>query len=1197
MKRKQYQMFIKFRKLHFMKTKSSILVLLLIFLSIQLTIQAQQTNSLPEVATASESWVEGFGKNIGEHEFNYGSFRADVTASIIARCKNGETTIEWKTGVVPANFKSKEVSFLWIAALDLTTERQVFDFYFNNKKYFEITSSTKKSWKLNNNGSQLNFSTVETDGNGDAFGYMWLTVPVEEVKKGSPQKIKIKARANHSNAWIIVYQANDALSFLQNSSQYNVSMKLTVNEERGKLKGHISAPLNLAGETLNYISNGKNGSVHLKKVNDKCAGIFTLPKSAKNKKFVLNDSAGAIFIVNSLGKSFKSTKLLANGVLINESTRNDNGTVITAKREYNLKMTSSLLKLSKSVLNDGTIYLMNSSHQDIAWMDSPEKCILERDTMLFSPLFELAQKDKNYRFDVEDALMIKEFIGRHPDKKELVKKMLTSGRITCGATFTQPYEEMYSGEALARQFYFGAKWLKDQFGYTANTYWNEDVPGRTLQMMQIMRKAGTKNLMLSRFERGLYKWYSPDGSYVTIFSPGHYANAFTPLQKSFPEAAQYLASSSLDWEKYYSLNTKSPAIPLLSDWDMSPAIDYSNLINQWESIDEIQGKNNTSTPLDLPQFKIASAPEFFDALAKANPELPEVKGERPALWLYIHGPSHQKALKASRQADILLTEAEKFATANALVNNSFENYPTEEFQKAWEAKIYPDHGWGGKHGDITDALFQRKFEFAKAEAEKVLEKNINELTSKIKTDNKKGRPLIVFNSMNTEREDPVSIAVGFDKPGVYSVELSDASGIKTETQLSDITNYPDGSIKSATLHFIAKQVPAIGYKTWYLKPSAKKSIKENREFRNEFENRFYSIKFGDGGLTSIFDKELNVELIDSKKFKAGEVFTMHSEGNGAGEFADIQKPDMNGFDKTGNYKTNWKVEDNGAVYTTIKFRQKIKNAVVEQKIKIYNNQKRIDFETALLNWEGVLYREYRMALPLNMTDGQVAYEVPFGVVEVGKDEMEGAAGERYNVECKTLHPRGIENWIGASNNEFGVTMSSTVVVADWIDPTDNPVSNQILQPVLLASRRSCHWEGNEYLQTGDHHFLFSITSHKPGWKNGMNQARGANETLNAVWAYKSFVDASLPESLSFFKTDNSDIFISTVKKAEDSNNIIVRLTNMDSKDKSVTLTSFAPVKDASLTNIIEEEIKTISSKKNSVKIKLGHHSIETIKLK
>ena len=195
---------------------------------------------------------------------------------------------------------------------------------------------------------------------------------------------------------------------------------------------------------------------------------------------------------------------------------------------------------------------MNSSHQDIAWMDSPEKCVIERDTMLLTPLFKLAGKDKNYRFDIEDALMIREYFQRHPDKKLLLKEMFTDGRLSCGSTFIQPYEEMYSGEALTRQFYFGAKWLKDEFNYNATVYWNEDVPGRTLQMAQIMRKAGTKSMMISRHNRGIFNWFSPDGSFVTVFSPGHYGDAFMSLGKNFNEAARFVSKTSMDWQKFYT---------------------------------------------------------------------------------------------------------------------------------------------------------------------------------------------------------------------------------------------------------------------------------------------------------------------------------------------------------------------------------------------------------------------------------------------------------------------------------------------------------------------------------------------------------------------------------------------------------------------------------------------------------------------
>lgn len=1180
-----------------MKLKISILSLILLLSAFQTKAQVNSQKALLNLAEESKNWFEGFNSNIGGNEFSYHSFRNDVSESLITRCTDGKMIIEWETAQIPENWNNK-AGFLWIAALDITPHNFVFDVFINDKKRFEITSSTKNNWELKtDDGGKLSYVTIETDENEDAHGYMWLIAPKSWLQNGEKQKIKIIGRANGENTWIIIYQTTDALSYLQKSIEHDVWMELVFEEHNNKLRGIIKAPIQLSGKTLTYSKGNKKETIELSGNGKFATGEITLPLSDRNKKFTLNDSKGEVFVVNSLGEPFNSTKLLSKAVLLNECTIADNKIKLTAQRNYKPKTVSSLLKLSESFLGKGRIFLMNSSHQDIAWMDSPEKCIVERDTMLLSPLFELAQKDKNYRFDVEDALMIKEFIERHPDKKELVKEMLNDGRISCGSTFIQPYEEMYSGESLVRQFYFGTKWLKDEFDYDANVYWNEDVPGRTLQMMQIMRKAGTEFMMISRHERGIYNWYSPDGSYVTAFSPGHYGNAFAPLQKKFYEAAQFLATSSLDWENYYTEKSKSPVIPLLSDRDMSPAIDYSQMIKQWKNIDELQNEKGEYIPAKLPDFVIASAPKFFDALMNENPKLKTIKGERPAVWLYIHGPSHQKAIKTSREGDILLTQAEKFATANAIVSGSFINYPETELRNAWEAKIYPDHGWGGKHGDITDALFHSKYEFAKAEAEKILNSNLNELTAKIKTDSKKGRPIIVFNSLNWERNDPISIEINFEESEAFYIELQDEKGTKTEVQLSDVFNNPDGSIKKAQLHFIAESVPSIGYKTYYLKTGKDTYLEDSNEFQEEVENQYYKLKFANGGLSSIFDKELNKELIDSEKFVAGEVFTMHSEGNGAGEFADIQQPDMEGFDKTGNYKTYWEVEENGKVFTIYKYRQKLRNAVVEQRIKLYHQQKRIDFETALLNWEGELYREFRMAIPLNMNNGQVAYEVPFGVVEVGKDELEGAAGERHKTDCKDIHPRGIENWISASNSEFGVTMSSSVVAADWIDPTDTPVDNQILQPILLASRRSCHWEGNEYLQTGNHYFSFSITSHKPGWKNGASFGRQANEKLIAVWATNTFTNASLPESLSFFKTDQKNILISTVKKAEDSNEIVVRIVELEGKDKIVNFESFKEFKQVKLTNLIEEEIENLNPNNKSIQLNLGHHAIETIKIK
>ena len=71
-------------------------------------------------------------------------------------------------------------------------------------------------------------------------------------------------------------------------------------------------------------------------------------------------------------------------------------------------------------------------------------------------------------------------------------------------------------------------------------------------------------------------------------------------------------------------------------------------------------------------------------------------------------------------------------------------------------------------------------------------------------------------------------------------------------------------------------------------------------------------------------------LLNTEKFLGGEVITMRSVGNGAGEFDAVQQPDMEGFDKTSNHAVPWKVEEDGPVYTSYKMRTPIRNAVIEQ---------------------------------------------------------------------------------------------------------------------------------------------------------------------------------------------------------------------------------------------------------------------------
>lgn len=1172
-------------------------ILLLILLIIMGSVSAQNNDQLKKQIQFLEQIkdsYEGYQSSECKNTISYHSLRNDITEGILTRATNGSMEIEWQTQAIPNYFKADGAQFVWLAATDITDKKVNFNVFVDGVKRFTIPSGKKTSWSLtHSDGGILKYQHFDTDQHGDSHGYMTLFAPKSWLMSGKSLSIKIVGEAAGENSWIIVFKANDIISYLEKSIEVQLWLDVIISKTKGIYEVFVKAPAHLSGDKLHYRSGEQNGSILLKKREDFSTAYFNLTGNFRDQEFVISDSKGELLFFSDLNNDTLIRKLLPKAVLTSKLSIDKSIMYAKGRRIYKPKTVASIIALNDSKLSKGKIYLMNSSHQDIAWMDSPAKCVLERDTMLITPLIEQAKVNPDYRFDIEDALMIKEYIERHPDKKETIQKLFDDGKISCGSSYIQPYEEMYSGEALIRQFYFGRKWLKDEFKYDANTYWNVDVPGRTLQMPQILKKSGSPFMVISRHEKGIFNWFSPDGSFVTTYSPGHYSDAYTPLHKNFYEAAEYLATSSMDWEDYYSETSPENIIPVLSDWDMSPANDYSHIISQWEGISGLTNEHGVKTELSLPAFTITTAPEFLEAFVSAADPLPSLSGERPALWLYIHGPAHQKALKASREGDILLTMAEKFATIDALTENSFVNYPAKRLQTAWEAKIYPDHGWGGKNGQITDALFRRKFEFARTEAKQILENACGSLASKIKTYPKKGIPLVVFNSLNWNRTDIVDFEINFEYGIARSLEVTDPEGKKMPVQYQVEKTYMDESIQTVKVYFIAEDVPSIGYKTFYVK-TLPKSIKSNES--SSVENDFYKIEFSAGGLKSIYDKTLKKELIDASKFAAGEVFTMQSEGNGAGEFASIQQPTMEGFDQTGMHAGEWIPVESGEVLSSWTKRTKLPYAVIEQKIILYHKIKKIDFEIALLNWEGVLYREFRMALPLKMEDGQVAYEVPFGIVEVGKDEMKGAAGERYNVPAKDLHPRGIENWIGASDDSFGVTLSSSVAVADYIDPTDNQNPNTILQPVLLASRRSCHGEGNEYLQTGNHYFTFSLNSHQPGWQNGFQSGKQANEKLLVVVNPIAYANVNLPQERSFFTLDADNIIISTIKKAEDNQSIVLRMYDTNGVNSDVSLHSDLRFKKAISTNLIEEEIKEIPVINDVLKVKVGQYSIETIKL-
>ena len=851
-----------------------------------------------------------------------------------------------------------------------------------------------------------------------------------------------------------------------------------------------------------------------------------------------------------------------------------------------------------SYFKDGRIYLINSSHQDIAWMDSPEECIRFRDERMITPALQRMAESASYCFSVEDALSLREYLERHPDRYNDILKYTLEGRLEWGATNKQPYQSMYDGEALIRQTYFGRKWLQKVLpGGDFRTAYNEDVPGMALQFPQILAKSGIPYYQFSRHQPGFYKWFSPDGSAVVGWTPGQYHNKTVPILNAPSEAARTdtLIRFLNEFDEYYRKRNIPPVRLVLYSFDFSEPVNWDKYMEDWNN--EANGANERG----LPFINYATSSKVLDELtANKNTKFDELLGERPNVWLYIHGPTHQRALKACREASRLLTAAEKFSTFSALIENSFSSYPANELTETWESAIYPDHGWGGHKGHITDRYFRDKFEFARDKGQELLDKSLTAIARRIHFKKEYTQAVTVFNPLSWERTDPVVFTLDVEGQTNTHYRLIDAGGNEIPYQLTDCP-YTGNKDEVISIIFVAEKVPALGYKTYYLAEGALPAGNDIPPAIPAYENKYYKLILGHGGIESLYDKELNKEFFRNEKFSGSELFTMQSVGNGAGEFTEVQQPTMEGFDQLRNYKQQWQCVEAGAVRDVFQTVQPLKETQAVLRIIMYKTVKRIDVEVDLNRFNGENWREFRLAFPVNMQQAKVTYEVPLGVVEVGKDEIKGAAGfskaeQIYSTPCKEVHPREVQDWFAASDGKTGLTVSSDVAVFDWIDPTDNPVDYVILQPILLASRKSCHGWGNYYLQPGNHYYRFSLYTHTEDWRNGYRQGTQSRQPLQVVVSDTRRTPGFLPEQQSFGTLAGKGAVVSTIKKCEDDDSVILRYYNIEGNDEETTFNLFKNIESVNHTNMIEEEPATIKSAGKGFSYKLGHHAIETFKI-
>jgi alpha-mannosidase len=149
---------------------------------------------------------------------------------------------------------------------------------------------------------------------------------------------------------------------------------------------------------------------------------------------------------------------------------------------------------------------------------------------------------------------------------------------------------------------------------------------------------------------------------------------------------------------------------------------------------------------------------------------------------------------------------------------------------------------------------------------------------------------------------------------------------------------------------------------------------------------------------------------------------------------------------------------------------------------------------------------------------------------------------------------------------------------------------------MKLSLFKCATEPDPDADKGEHIFTYSIFPHSGSFKDGgtVQLAYEINAPLKAFPIEKQ--DGILPEEYSFVSCDSDNFIVETVKKAENSDSIIVRGYESYNKRTNVTLDFGFEIKKAELCDLLENDIEKLTVKDNSVSFTAKPFEIITIKV-
>ncbi|MDR3711115.1 MAG: alpha-mannosidase [Capsulimonadaceae bacterium] len=792
------------------------------------------------------------------------------------------------------------------------------------------------------------------------------------------------------------------------------------------------------------------------------------------------------------------------------------------------------------------------AHIDTAWL-WPLAHTRKKVGRTFSTQVTLGEryKDLGYVFTCSQPQQYAYLKEDYPEVFERVKNAIDNGSWeTVGGMWVEADCNIASGEALVRQFLYGQRFLKREFGDKAKNevVWLPDVFGYTASFPQIIKKAGMKYFMTikiywSQINKPLYQtfdWEGIDGTTVlTHFSPGGDYNATME-----PEQI------SRFWGAYNEKKITDTGLYIFGHGDGGGGPTRKML----ENARRLQNFPNS------PRIQNTTAQAFFEELEKqveGNPMLPRWVGE---LYLELHRgtyTSQGRNKRGNRQSEIALQTAEQLASL-ALVTTG-ASYPHDAIDRAWELTLLNQF-----HDIIPGSSIHAVYEDSDRDYARILsaagETSSSALGAIAGAIDAAPGSVVVYNPLSWKRDDYAAL------PRSLGASGQKVTGIDGE---------------ALTLVHAAATQP-LGYSVLAGEPSHS-SDGEISVTAASLENRFFRIAFDENSeIVSIFDKNSNREVVDKSSYCKGNSLLMFEDKPMNWDAWDV---DIFYQDKVYPLTEveSVAVIEKGPLRGTIEVVRKFgRGSTITQRISVWRDLPRIDFDT-LVDWQE-RQMMLKAAFPVLVHASSATYDIQFGNVVRPTHWNTTWDWARFEV-CA-------HKWADLSEGGeggYGVSLLSDCKYG-W------DIKGNVMRLTLLKGPVAPDPDAD----LGMHRFTYSLYPHAGDWRAAQT-VRRAYELNVPIKAAKVTACGNLPSSLSLVHAEQENLVIETLKKAEDENALIVRFYEAYGRRGTGALSFCGDVASACEVNLMEEHTpETVAARIDvagpNVSFDFAPYEIKTLKV-